>query len=272
MNEMRKSEIETDLVWQQIYQEAEAIFAREPHLESALENAVFQHNTLEAAILHRISKNLAFEDMPFHVLYALYDALLEEKGDEIGNAMRADLIATMDRDPACNRLIDSLLFYKGFLGMQAHRLAHILWHKGQKDTACYLQSRSSRIFQTDIHPAAIFDLGIMLDHATGIVVGETAHVGKDVSILQGVTLGGTGKEQGDRHPKVGNCVLIGAGAIILGNIDIGHCSQVAAGSVVVKPVPSRVTVAGVPAKVVGDAGCRTPGVTMQHYGLSASSS
>lgn len=256
-----------DLVWEQLRKEAEEIIEDEPHLEPLVVKAILGEENFENAVLKRIIQNLKFEDLPEDILHSIYQSALDDSGDWLSKAFRADMIAVMERDPACERLIDSLLFFKGYLAMQAHRLAHIIWHKGQKDTARYLQSRSSRIFQTDIHPAVFCDLGIMLDHATGIVIGETSTIGKDVSILQGVTLGGTGKELEDRHPKIGDCVLIGAGAIILGNIKVENCSQVAAGSVVVKPVPPRVTVAGVPAKIVGDAGCPNPGKSMMHYGL-----
>ena len=181
---------------------------------------------------------------------------------DIGNAMRADMVAVFDRDPATTRFVDPLLYFKGFHAIQTHRLAHWLWRKGRKDFAYYLQSRSSSVFQTDIHPNARIGRGIFLDHATGLVVGETAVVEDDVSILHSVTLGGTGKENEDRHPKIRRGVMIGAGAKIIGNIEVGHCARIAAGSVVVKPVPHNVTVAGVPAQVIGEAGCAEPSRTM----------
>ena len=167
-----------------------------------------------------------------------------------------------DRDPATSRFIDPLLYFKGFHAIQAHRLAHWLYNHGRKDFAYYIQSRASAEFQTDINPNAKIGRGIFLDHATGLVVGETAVIEDNVSILHGVTLGGTGKENEDRHPKIRHGVMIGAGAKILGNIEIGHCARIAAGSVVVKPVPNNVTVAGVPAKIVGEAGCAEPSRTM----------
>jgi serine O-acetyltransferase len=173
-------------------------------------------------------------------------------------ALRADIGAVLDRDPACSRVIEPVLYFKGFHAIETHRLAHWLWGNGRRDFALYLQSRSSAVFQTDIHPAAPFGRGIFLDHATGLVVGETAIIEDDVSILQGVTLGGTGKEHGDRHPKIRRGVLIGAGAKILGNIEIGQCARVASGSVVLQAVPSCKTVAGVPARIVGEAGCAEP--------------
>ena len=167
----------------------------------------------------------------------------------------------VDRDPACERLIEPLLYFKGFHAIQTHRLAHWLWTNGRRDFALYLQSRSSDVFQTDIHPAAVFGKGIFLDHATGLVVGATSVIDDDVSILQNVTLGGTGNETGDRHPKVRRGVMIGAGAKILGNIEIGACSLIAAGSVVLRPVPPNTTMAGVPARAVGTA-CAEPSRSM----------
>ncbi len=198
---------------------------------------------------------------------AYADALEDEPA--IGDAFRADIVATVDRDPAANRFIEPVLYFKGFHAIQTHRLAHWLLSKGRKDFALYLQSRSSAAFQCDINPAAKIGRGIFLDHATGLVVGETAVIEDDVSILHGVTLGGTGKEHEDRHPKIRHGVLIGAGAKILGNIEVGHCARIAAGSVVIKPVPHNATVAGVPAKVVGEAGCPEPSRAMDQmlYGV-----
>jgi serine O-acetyltransferase len=176
----------------------------------------------------------------------------------VGEAFRADLIAVADRDPACMRMMEPLLYFKGFHALQAHRLAHAMLHAGRRDFALLLQSRSSSAFGVDINPAARIGKGVFLDHATSLVVGETCVIEDDVSILQGVTLGGTGKETGDRHPKIRRGVLIGAGAKILGNIEVGHCARVAAGSVVLSPVPHNKTVAGVPARIVGEAGCAEP--------------
>jgi serine O-acetyltransferase len=188
------------------------------------------------------------------------DLLLHDSS--IVDAFHADVIAVADRDPACTRLIEPVLYFKGFHAIQTHRLAHALWRNGRQDLALYLQSRSSSVFQTDIHPAARFGKGIFLDHATGLVVGSTAVVEDNVSMLQDVTLGGTGKEKGDRHPKIRQGVLIGAGAKVLGNIEVGKCSRIAAGSVVLAPVPPNKTVAGVPGRVVGEAGCAEPARTM----------
>jgi len=188
------------------------------------------------------------------------DALDSEPG--LGVAFRADIVAVVDRDPATHRFIEPVLYFKGFHAIETHRLAHWMWGKGRKDFAYYLQSRASAVFQTDINPAAPIGQGIFLDHATGLVVGETAVIENDVSILHDVTLGGTGKEKGDRHPKIRHGVMLGAGAKIIGNIEIGHCARVAAGSVVLKSVPHNTTVAGVPARVIGEAGCPEPSRTM----------
>jgi serine O-acetyltransferase len=175
----------------------------------------------------------------------------------------ADIVAVRERDPACERLIEPLLYFKGFHAIETHRLAHQLWTQGRPDVAFYLQSRSSEVFQTDIHPAARLGTGIFLDHATGLVVGATTVVDDDVSILQNVTLGGTGTEVGDRHPKVRRGVLIGAGAKILGDIEIGAGSRIGVGAVVLHSVPPGTTVAGIPAKVVGAAGAAEPARSMQ---------
>lgn len=196
------------------------------------------------------------------VVQAFEDAMDEEP--EIGFAARADIIATFERDPACHRYVDPLLYFKGFQALQTHRMAHRLLHMGRRDFASYLQSRSSMISSVDINPAAKIGKGIMIDHGHDIVIGETSVIEDNVSILQGVTLGGTGKESGDRHPKIRHGVLIGAGAKILGNIEIGHCSRVAACSVVLQDVPPNRTVAGVPAKIVGFAGCEEPARAMDH--------
>jgi serine O-acetyltransferase len=217
--------------------------------------------SFEIAVARRIAARLASVEFSAHLLS---DAFAEafHSDASIVRAMRADVLAVLDRDPAATRVIEPVLYFKGFHAIQTHRLANWLWRRGRRDFALYLQSRSSEVFQTDIHPAVPFGEGIFLDHATGLVVGATAVVEDGVSILQTVTLGGTGKETGDRHPKIRRGVLIGAGAKILGNIEVGHCARVAAGSVVLQPVPPNSTVAGVPARVVGSAGCPEPARTM----------
>jgi serine O-acetyltransferase len=250
-----------DPVWTRIRDEAEEVARREPELATFIYSSVLHHDRLEAAVVHRISERLDHAALSAGLIRQAYSEALRADPD-IGNAFRADLVAVYDRDPATSRFIDPLLYFKGFHALQTHRLANWLYKKGRKDFAYYLQSRSSAVFQTDINPAAVIGRGIFLDHATGFVCGETAVIEDDVSILHGVTLGGTGKENEDRHPKIRHGVLIGAGAKILGNIEIGHCARIAAGSVVVKPVPHNVTVAGVPAKIVGEAGCAEPSRTM----------
>jgi serine O-acetyltransferase len=190
-----------------------------------------------------------------------FDACIDHE-PALLDAVRADLLAVLERDPACNRLIEPVLYFKGFHALQTHRLAHWLWNNGRSDFALTLQSLSSQIFQTDIHPAARIGKGVFLDHATGVVIGATSIVEDDVSMLHGVTLGGTGRTRGDRHPKVRRGVLIGAGAKVLGNIEIGRCAMIAAGSVVLDPVPPNKTVAGVPARIVGDAKCAEPALAM----------
>ena len=262
---MAQSHIKTvqkvDPVWARVRAEAEDIVEREQALAPFIFSSVLHHDTLEAAVVHRLTERLDHHDVPAELIRQAYAGALKDE-PQIGEAFRADIVATVDRDPAVDRFIEPVLYFKGFHAIQTHRLAHWLWNKGRKDFAYYLQSRSSAEFQCDIHPAAKIGRGIFLDHATGLVIGETSVVGDDVSMLQDVTLGGTGKEDGDRHPKIHNGVLIGAGAKILGNIEIGHCSRIAAGSVVLKSVPNNVTVAGVPAKVIGEAPCAEPSRTM----------
>jgi serine O-acetyltransferase len=250
-----------DPVWMRVRDEAEEAARREPALTGFIYSTILNHDTLESAIVHRISERLAHADVSGELIRQAYANALEDD-PSIAIAFRADLAATVDRDPATHRYLEPVLYYKGFHAIQTHRLAHWLWQQGRKDFAYYLQSRSSAVFQCDINPAARIGRGIFLDHATGLVVGETAVIDDDVSILHDVTLGGTGKENEDRHPKIRRGVMIGAGAKILGNIEVGHCARIAAGSVVIKPVPNNVTVAGVPAKIVGEAGCIEPSRTM----------
>lgn len=250
-----------DPVWTRIREDAEAIVRSEPSLATFIVTTVLNHENLDAAVIHRVAGRLGHPAMPADLIAQTYRDLAEtDRG--IGDAFRADILAVADRDPACSRLIEPVLYFKGFHAIQAYRLAHALWNSGRRDVALYVQSRSSEVFQCDIHPAARIGRGIFLDHATGLVVGQTAVIGDDVSMLHGVTLGGTGKERADRHPKIDNGVLIGAGAKILGNIRVGHCSRIAAGSVVLQEVPPKTTVAGVPARVVGTAGCAEPSRSM----------
>jgi serine O-acetyltransferase len=251
-----------DPIWSEIRKEAQAAMAAEPALGSFIYATVLSHDRLEDAICHRLAQRLDHSDVDPVLINQTFQALLSSH-QELGAAFRADLAAVFDRDPACNRYLEPLLYFKGFHALVTHRFANALWHDGRRDFALFLQSQASRTFSVDIHPAARFGQGIMIDHATGVVVGETAVVGNNCSFLHGVTLGGSGKETGDRHPKIGENVLMGAGAKVLGNISVGACSRIAAGSVVLNDVPASVTVAGVPAKVVGSAGCAEPALEME---------
>ena len=250
-----------DPIWRSIRDEAMDAVNRDPLLAAFLYSTILNQESLEEAVIHRIAERLAHQDIGSDLIRQTFKTMLADD-KEWPTTVRVDIQAYYDRDPACDRFIMPVLYFKGFHAIQTHRLAHWLWSQGRKDFALYLQSRSSSVFQTDINPAARIGKGIFIDHATGLVVGETAVIEDDVSILHGVTLGGTGKEYSDRHPKIRRGVMLGAGAKIIGNIEIGHCARVAAGSVVLKPVPHNTTVAGVPAKVIGEAGCPEPSRAM----------
>jgi len=254
---------QVDPVWTQIRHEAEQAVRDEPLLGGVIHGSILHHASLERALAYRFSLKLASAELSEQILREIADEAYESD-ETLGIAARADLMAILERDPACHRLIQPILFFKGFQAVQAQRVAHWLWHRGRRDLAYLVQMRMSEVLGVDIHPAARIGKGIMIDHAHSIVIGETAVVGDNVSMLHSVTLGGTGKEDGDRHPKIGDGVLIGAGAKVLGNITIGHCSRIAAGSVVLADVPPCKTVAGVPSRIVGEVGCAQPSVTMDH--------
>ena len=261
MVEALKSTPVSDAVWQHVREEAETLVRSEPLLAGLAHACILYHPSLERALAFRLAQKLASPDVSELIIREIADeAYLDSY--RLGTAARADMLAVFERDPACNRYLQPLLFFKGFLALQSHRIAHWLWNAGRTDMGYFLQMRTSEAFGVDIHPGAQLGMGIMIDHAHSIVIGETAVVGNNVSMLHSVTLGGTGKESGDRHPKIGNGVLIGAGAAILGNILVGDCSRVAAGSVVLESVPSCSTVAGVPARIVGTAGCDQPSAMM----------
>ncbi len=253
--------VKVDPVWEAVRKEAETVVQNEPLMSSFIYSNILNHSSLEAAVIYRISEKLHNRDFSGDLVRQSFETMQAE-WPEWAEILRIDIAAVYDRDPACKRLIDPILYFKGFHAIQTHRLAHWNLENGNKDIAFYLQSRSSQVFQTDINPAAKFGKGIFIDHATALVIGETVELGNDVSIMQSVTLGGTGKEGGDRHPKIGSGVLIGAGAMVLGNIKIGSCSRIAAGSLVLKEVPENVTIAGIPGKVVGVAGCAEPSRSM----------
>jgi len=250
-----------DPIWTTVRDEAAAAAVRDPVLGGFFHSTILNQKSLESAVAQRIAHRLGHDDVPAILIVQAFGQMVEDDPNW-RRVMRVDLQAVFERDPACNRYLEALVYFKGFHAIQTHRLAHWFLKQDRRDFALYLQSRASAVFQTDINPAARIGQGLFLDHATGLVVGETAAIGDDVSILHSVTLGGTGKEGADRHPKIGNGVLIGAGAKILGNIKIGHCSKVAAGSVVLSEVPPCKTVAGVPARIVGEAGCSEPSRAM----------
>ncbi|MCT4554273.1 MAG: serine O-acetyltransferase [Pelagimonas sp.] len=235
--------------WALLQKEAELLGGAEPVLQAPLRALFPENGALGQALALRLAETLQSDDLPKAALQRLFAEELEEAPD-LESALCADLLATRRRDPACESYLHVFLNLKGFLALQAHRIAHHLWQQGRAALACYLSNRVSLKIGVDIHPAARIGTGVMLDHASGLVIGETAVVGDDVSILQNVTLGGTGKTGGDRHPKVQQGVMIGAGAKIIGNIQIGAKSKVAAGSVVLKDVPPNCTVAGIPAQIM----------------------
>jgi len=239
-----------DHIWEHVRTEAVASIENDASLDVFLQKTILDQPNLETALLARLAARLHDVDMPVALLQESLTTASSSIADW-SSIVRTDIRVVYDLDPACHRFLEPILYFKGFHAIQTHRLAHELWHQGRCDLAYYLQSRASSIFQTDIHPAAKMGAGIFLDHATGLVVGETAVIEDNVSILHAVTLGGTGKVGGDRHPKIRRGVLIGAGAKILGNIEVGARSKIASGSVVLKDVPAQVTVAGVPAKIIG---------------------
>jgi len=261
MADTRAKVATVDPVWQRVREEADAAIAREPLLGGMIHSSLLHHATMERALAYRFSMKLASREMSEQILREIADEAYQADPN-LGQVARADLVAVLDRDPACHRYLQPLLFFKGYQAVQAYRVGHWLWGAGRTDLAYFVQMRVSEVFGVDIHPAAKIGRGVMIDHAHSIVIGETAVVGDNVSMLHSVTLGGTGKQDGDRHPKIGDGVMIGAGAKILGNIHVGHCSRIAAGSVVLQDVPACSTVAGVPARVVGEAGCAQPAVMM----------
>jgi len=252
-----------DPVWDQITDEARQAVLDEPLIGGFVHACVLHHKSLNRALSYRIAAKLASNEMSMVVVREVVEEAYRTD-PELIEVARADLVAIFERDPACHRLLQPILYFKGYQAMQAYRVAHHLWVHGQKDLSYFFQMRASEIFGIDIHPAARIGKGIMIDHAHSIVIGETAVVGDNASMLHSVTLGGTGKEMEDRHPKIGNGVLIGAGAKVLGNIHVGDCSRIAAGSVVLEDVPTCKTVAGIPARIVGEAGCDQPAVSMDH--------
>lgn len=250
-------------VWAALRNEAAHVAQTEPTLASLLNAVVLKHDKLSGALSYQLARKLGDQELsPMSAREIAEEAYASDP--RIIEWVEADLRAVFERDPACKGYVQPFLFFKGFLALQTHRVAHWLWTEGRETLAFYLQSRMSEIFQVDIHPATRIGSGVFVDHGTGIVIGETAVIGDDVSMLQGVTLGGTGAERGDRHPKIGKGVLLGAGAKVLGNIQIGDYAKIASGSVVLKPVPAGCTAAGVPARLVNCPAGDSPARTMDH--------
>lgn len=253
----------SDPVWQTIRQETECHAEKEPILASFLHATILNHHSMETALSFHLANKLDSATVSAMLVREVIQEAMQ-KSKHISMAIRADLLAIKDRDPAFSALSAPFLYYKGYHALQAYRVAHWLWSEKRKSLALFLQNQISVVFGVDIHPAARVGKGVLLDHGTGIVIGETAVVEDDVSILQSVTLGGTGKESGDRHPKIRRGVLLSAGAIVLGNIEVGIGAKVGAGSVVLKNVPPHTTVAGVPAEVVGKPKSTSPALDMNH--------
>jgi serine O-acetyltransferase len=253
----------TAFVWQQIIEETQTAVAEEPILKEFLSNAILNRQSMGEALSYHLAAKLSSSALSEIALKSLMNDVFAH--DEILYAASRDIQATVDRDSACTCYSTPFLYFKGYLALQAYRVAHLLWHRGNRPMALMLQHSTSLKFAVDIHPAARIGSGILIDHGTGLVIGETAHVEDCVSMMQSVTLGGTGKESGDRHPKIRKGVLLGPGAKVLGNIEIGEGAMVAASSVVLKPVPARTIVAGVPAAVVGEVSSREPSRVMDHY-------
>ncbi|RYD46954.1 MAG: serine O-acetyltransferase [Verrucomicrobiaceae bacterium] len=248
-------------VWETLRTEAERVAADEPTLRHLVNDVILSRETLAAALGARLARRLAREDMPRVSMEPLLTDIFE-KHPQVVHAASRDLLAMFERDPACFSPLEPLLFFKGFLALTTYRVSHQLWTDGRRWLALYFQSLSSEVFAVDIHPAARIGCGLLLDHATSFVVGETAIIEDDVSILHEVTLGGTGKESGDRHPIIRSGVLLGAGAKILGRVEIGTGAKVGAGSVVLADVAPHKTVAGVPAVVVGTSSEPMPAIEM----------
>ncbi|MDP1736030.1 MAG: serine O-acetyltransferase [Caulobacter sp.] len=250
-------------VWAALRNEAERAVRDEPTLGSLLNAVILSHGSMAEALSYQFARKIGDQELRAMSAREIADEAYEADPSLVA-AAEADLKAVFERDPACKGYVQPFLFFKGFQALQTHRVAHWLWTHSRETLAFYLQSKSSEVFQVDIHPAAKVGRGIFLDHGTGIVIGETATVGDDVSMLHGVTLGGTGSDRGDRHPKIGKGVLLGAGAKVLGNIHVGDYAKVASGSVVLKDVPSGCTAAGVPARLVNCPTCEEPARTMDH--------
>lgn len=253
-----------DPIWDFIQQEAKQLSSEEPLLANFFRRAVLQRSRLEEVVVHVLAETFVASAIePKDVRAVISQAL--DSDPEIGVSIRRDIEAAFQRDAACKHYLMPLIYFKGFQALQLYRISHWLWKNQRFSFALFMQNNISERFAVDIHPAARLGNGIMIDHATGLVIGETAIVGNDVSILHSVTLGGSGCQKGDRHPKIGNGVLLAAGAKVLGNISVGEGVKVGAGSLVLESVPDHVTVAGVPAKIVGTPAEENPALEMDQY-------
>lgn len=250
-----------DEVWQRLRHEAEAGSVAEPVLASYYHAAILNHSDFESAISYQLANLLGSNTVPAMTIREVFQEALTQE-PELGEAMRADILAYYERDPACDKYIMPFLYFKGFHSLQAYRVSHWLWQKGRRPLALYFQNQISQSFGVDIHPGAQLGKGIMIDHATGVVIGETVIMGDDVSLLHGVTLGGSGCSSGKRHPTIGHGVMISVGAMVLGNITIGDGVKVGGGSLVLESVPAHTTVAGVPARIVGKPRGDSPALDM----------
>jgi serine O-acetyltransferase len=248
-------------LWAQVRDTAVAAVEHDRAMAELLRDTVLSHDSFAGALAHRLARKLADYALSIESLENIMcEAITSDPDIEI--AALADLSAVRDRDPACPDLLTPFLFFKGYHAIQSYRFAHWLWQKDRRHLAHHLQSRASEVFAADIHPAARLGRGLLLDHGTGLVVGETALIDDDVSMLQGVTLGGTGKHGGDRHPRIRRGVLIGAGATVLGAITVGEGAKIGAGSIVLEDVPPFQTVVGNPARPVGVKHTSMPALTM----------
>jgi serine O-acetyltransferase len=252
--------------WDDLRHEAAVWAHQEPALGRLVRAAVLEQGCLMGALADILARALASKEVPAALLRQLFDGVIAAKPG-IAAAVRADLAAVCERDPACKSPLKALMFYKGFQALQAYRLAHALLYQGRREIARYLHSRMVLVFGVDIHPAARVGCGIMIDHGNGVVIGETAVVEDGVSLLHEVTLGGTGTDAGERHPKIRQGVMIGAGAGVFGNIEVGERAKIGAGSIVVDPVRARCTAAGIPARLVGPCANQEPAREMdQSFG------
>tara|TARA_B100000767_G_scaffold35878_1_gene30417 strand:+ start:1885 stop:2727 length:843 start_codon:yes stop_codon:yes gene_type:complete len=248
-------------VWTRLHHQATELAKAEPMLADHYFKNIIDHNDFASALACHLAAQLGNETVPAQALNSLFLSILTQHSGIVDAALH-DMEAYYQRDPACDNYCRPFLFFKGFLAIQSQRLAHALWHQNRRSMARYIQHKVSLLCCCDIHPAARLGHGLMVDHATGLVIGETAEVGNNVSLLHGVTLGGSGNDAGKRHPTIKDGVMISAGAKVLGNITVGNGSKVGAGSVVLTSVPAHVTVAGVPAKIVGQPSDQAPSLSM----------